>query len=129
MYTRVRGAERARLTGIAVKSAIAWPADQSKLPAARHTVRGFAWTGQGLVRSVEVSADGGRSWAAAQLAQPPKQYTWVRWTYAWAADPGDHVLLSRATDDAGRVQPLTRDPVRKDGYEWNHCAPVRCEVR
>jgi hypothetical protein len=37
--------------------------------------------------------------------------------------------MSRATDDAGRQQPLARDPARKDGYELNYCAPVRCEVR
>jgi len=129
MYTRIRDRERSRLTALAVKSVIAWPPDQSRLPAARHTIRGFAWTGDGLVRSVDVSADGGRSWASAQLDQPPKQYTWVRWTCPWSANPGDYVLISRATDDTGRVQPPARDPVRKDGYELNHCASVRCEVR
>jgi DMSO/TMAO reductase YedYZ molybdopterin-dependent catalytic subunit len=129
MYTRISGREQKRLTALAVKSAIAWPPDQSRLPAARHTVRGFAWTGDGVVRSVEVSADGGRSWAAAQLERAPAQYTWVRWSYSWTAVPGEYVLMSRATDDAGRVQPLKRDPARQDGYELNHCAPVRCEVR
>ncbi len=134
VYNRIREispGERkvTRLTGILVKSAIAWPADQSKLPAARHTIRGFAWTGEGLVRRVDVSTDGGRSWAPAQLELPPKLFTWVRWNYSWAAPPGDHVLMSRAIDDAGRQQPLVRDRARKDGYELNHCAPVRCEVR
>jgi DMSO/TMAO reductase YedYZ molybdopterin-dependent catalytic subunit len=134
VYNRIReksAGERevARLTEIGVKSAIAWPADRSKLPAARHTIRGFAWTGAGLVRSVEVSTDGGRSWAPAVLEHPPKQYTWVRWNHSWAATAGDHLVMSRATDDAGRQQPLERDPARKDGYELNHCAPVRCEVR
>jgi DMSO/TMAO reductase YedYZ molybdopterin-dependent catalytic subunit len=129
MYTRERDGERVRLTGLAVKSAIAWPPDLSKLPAARHTIRGFAWTGDGLVRSVDVSADGGRSWASAQLEHAPRQYTWARWTFSWEASPGDYILTSRARDDAGRTQPPTRDPARKDGYELNHCAPVRCEVR
>jgi DMSO/TMAO reductase YedYZ molybdopterin-dependent catalytic subunit len=129
MYTRIRDRERNRLTALAVKSAIAWPQDQSKLPAARHKIRGFAWTGDGLVWSVDVSTDGGRSWASAQVDHPPRQHTWVQWTYSWIASPGDYVLFSRATDAAGRVQPATRDPAREDGYELNHCAPVRCEVR
>jgi DMSO/TMAO reductase YedYZ molybdopterin-dependent catalytic subunit len=121
--------EVTRLTDILVKSAIAWPGDASKLPAARHTIRGFAWTGNGMVRSVVVSTDGGHSWNPAQFEAPPKAFSWVRWRSVWTAAPGDYVLMSRATDDAGRTQPLVRDPARKDGYELNYCPPVRCEVR
>jgi sulfane dehydrogenase subunit SoxC len=129
VYNRIVGASVTRLTEIQVKSAIAWPTDQLKLPAARHTIRGFAWTGAGTVRSVEISTDGGRSWAPARLDARPKPFIWVRWHYAWTAPAGDHVLLSRAVDDAGRRQPLERDRARKDGYELNYCAPVRCAVR
>ncbi|HZT29587.1 MAG TPA: molybdopterin-dependent oxidoreductase [Bryobacteraceae bacterium] len=134
VYNRVTaepGGQRkiVRLSEIQVKSAIAWPADKMKLPAGRHLVRGFAWTGGGPVRRVEVSTEGGRTWTAAQLAGIPKPLSWVAWRYSWNASPGDHVLMSRATDGAGRTQPLTRDPARKDGYELNFCLPVRCEVR
>lgn len=133
VYNRVvaaSGNERkiTRLSEIAVKSAIAWPADKVKLPAARHTVRGFAWAGAGRIRAVEVSYDGGRAWSPARLEGPSKAFTWVRWSYAWDARPGEHVLLSRATDESGRQQPLARDRARKDGYELNFCAPVRCSV-
>ena len=44
-----------RLSEIQVKSAIAWPTNDMKLPAARHTIRGFAWTGASLVSGVEIS--------------------------------------------------------------------------
>jgi len=118
-----------RLTEIQVRSAIAWPADNTRLPTGRFEIRGFAWTGTGLVRRVSFSADGGRAWAPAQLESQPKLFTWVRWKYLWSAAPGEHVLMSRAVDDAGREQPLVRDPSRKDGYELNFCAPVRCSVR
>jgi DMSO/TMAO reductase YedYZ molybdopterin-dependent catalytic subunit len=118
-----------RLTEILVKSAIAWPTDNMKLPAGRHLVRGFAWAGAGVVRGVQVSADGGRVWAPAKLESTPKPFTWVRWSQSWLAEPGDHVLTSRATDDAGREQPLKRDPARRDGYELNFCAPTPCSVR
>jgi DMSO/TMAO reductase YedYZ molybdopterin-dependent catalytic subunit len=46
-----------RLSEIQVKSAIAWPTNDMKLPAARHTIRGFAWTGASLVSGVEISTD------------------------------------------------------------------------
>jgi DMSO/TMAO reductase YedYZ molybdopterin-dependent catalytic subunit len=118
-----------RLTEIQVKSAIAWPANDMRLPAARHVIRGFAWTGAGLVRGVEISADGGNTWAPAKLESRAQAFRWVRWNYAWNATAGDHVLMSRAMDDAGRRQPIKRDPLRKDGYELSFCAPVRCVVR
>jgi DMSO/TMAO reductase YedYZ molybdopterin-dependent catalytic subunit len=118
-----------RLSEIQVKSAIAWPVDDMKLPAARHVIRGFAWTGAGLVRGVEITTDGGNSWAPAKLEFRAKAFSWVRWNYSWNAAVGDHVLMSRAVDDAGRRQPLKRDPMRKDGYELSFCAPVRCPVR
>jgi DMSO/TMAO reductase YedYZ molybdopterin-dependent catalytic subunit len=133
VYNRIvaaAGGERkvTRLSEVAVKSAIAWPADEAKLPAARHIIRGFAWTGGGRIRTVEVSHDGGRAWSPARLEGPSKPFTWVRWRYLWDAKPGEHVLLSRATDESGRQQPLARDPARKDGYELNFCAAVRCYV-
>ena len=118
-----------RLTQLQVRSAIAWPPDNQRLPVGRHSIRGFAWTGAGLVRSVRVSADGGHQWSSAQLLSTPKPYTWVRWKYLWSATSGDHVLMSRAADDAGCEQPLKRDPLRRDSYELNFCAPVRCSVR
>jgi DMSO/TMAO reductase YedYZ molybdopterin-dependent catalytic subunit len=118
-----------RLSEVLVKSAIAWPQDHTKLPAGWHVIRGFAWTGDGLVRRVELSTDAGGAWAPAEFEASPKAFTWVRWKYSWNAVPGEHVLMSRATDDAGRQQPLRRDRARKDGYELNFCLPVHCSVR
>ncbi len=118
-----------RLKQIQVRSGLAWPIDNARLPAGQHQIRGFAWTGTGLIRQVSFSSDGGRSWDSAQLDTQPKAFTWVRWTFPWVAAPGEHVLMSRARDDAGNEQPLVRDPARKDSYEQNACAPVHCIVR
>ena len=133
VYNRVikpDGGEAAitRVSEILVKSAIAWPTEKMKLPAGRHTIRGFAWTGSGVIRGVEFSADSGRAWMPARLEVRPRPFSWVRWSYSWTAAPGDHVLMSRASDNSGHMQPLNRDPARKDGYELNFCAPVRCAV-
>jgi hypothetical protein len=43
-----------------------------------------------------------------------KRLTWAKWTYAWDASAGAHVLMSRARDAAGRQQPLSREPNRLD---------------
>jgi len=118
-----------RVSEILVKSAIAWPADQMKLPAGKHLIRGFAWTGSGVINKVEFRADAGGVWSLAKLESRPKPFTWVRWSYSWTASPGDHVLMSRATDTAGHQQPLTRNHARKDEYELNYCTPIHCAVR
>lgn len=133
LYNRVEvhdGAEKVtRVSSLLVKSVMAWPTDGLKLPAARYTVRGFAWSGNGAVQALALSVDGGRNWHAANLAARGDAHSWVQWSYDWNAIPGDYTLMSRATDAAGNQQPVLRDPARKDGYEVNWCSPVHCTVR
>jgi DMSO/TMAO reductase YedYZ molybdopterin-dependent catalytic subunit len=118
-----------RVSEIQVRSVVSWPSPNVRLPVAKYFIRGFAWTGEGTIRSVAVSTDGGRKWAPAELETKPKPFTWVQWRWPWSPLSGDYTVLSRAMDDSGREQPILRDPARKDGYELNFCAPVRCEVR
>jgi sulfane dehydrogenase subunit SoxC len=76
-------------------------------------VEGRAWSGAGAIARVEFSADGGATWADADLGEVSGRHGWSAWSFAWAAEPGDHELCVRATDAAGNVQPL-------DGGEaWN----------
>ena len=130
LYSRLRkGTSPHRITVIQVKSMIAYPRNEAKLPAATYEIAGYAWTGAGRIQQVEVSTDGGKQWSPAKLESTPNQFTWLKWTYPWHAGPGEHVLMSRAGDSAGNIQPLTRDPGRLDSYELNSCASVRCVVR
>jgi sulfane dehydrogenase subunit SoxC len=71
-------------------------------------VTGLAWSGRGVITRVEVSADGGKTWAEATLQEPilPKSHT--RFRFPWVWEGGEAVLLSRARDETGYVQP-TRD--------------------
>lgn len=117
-----------RLRELQVKSAIAWPARGNTLPAGKHVVRGFAWSGSGNIRSVEISTDGGRTWSQTHPDAPQKAFGWLRWSCEWKPAPGEYKLMSRATDAAGNRQPLQRDPRRKDGYELNWCPGVPCTV-
>jgi DMSO/TMAO reductase YedYZ molybdopterin-dependent catalytic subunit len=70
------------------------------------TVEGRAWSGHAPVAAVEVSSDDGATWQQARL-DPPElgPWAWRRWSYAWEAEPGRHVLACRASDEAGNAQP------------------------
>ena len=95
------------------KSIITAPAHPVRLTAPGWwPVSGIAWTGRGKIRGVDVSTDGGRSWASAELVDPiyPKAHT--RFQYMWKWDGRPAVLMSRAVDETGYVQP-TLDVFRK----------------
>lgn len=71
-----------------------------------HLVEGRAWSGQGRIVRVEVSSDGGRSWADAELGQAAGDSSWWPWSYRWeASEEGEYELCCRATDSAGNSQP------------------------
>jgi sulfane dehydrogenase subunit SoxC len=70
-----------------------------------YEISGLAWSGLGRVRRVDISADGGKSWTEAALTGPvqPKALTRFRLPWMWNGQPA--VLMSRTTDEKGRVQP------------------------
>jgi DMSO/TMAO reductase YedYZ molybdopterin-dependent catalytic subunit len=71
-------------------------------------LEGRAWSGRGPIVRVEVSTDGGRSWADAQVGEDGGAFAWQPWRTAWDADQaGEYELCCRATDASGNVQPLT----------------------
>ena len=91
---------------MAVKSVITSPSPGLGLhEQGVYQVHGIAWSGAGSIRQVEVSADGGKSWALAQLDEHrlPLSLTRFRIGWDWRGQPA--TLLSRATDDRGNVQP------------------------
>jgi DMSO/TMAO reductase YedYZ molybdopterin-dependent catalytic subunit len=94
------------ITTIGVKSIVTSPRDDQKtLPQGLHVVRGRAWSGGGAITKVEVSLDGGQSWHTAHIEEPRERWMWVRWSHLWEAQPGQYHIMSRATDEVGRVQP------------------------
>jgi sulfane dehydrogenase subunit SoxC len=70
-----------------------------------YEITGLAWSGAGRIAKVEVSADGGRTWAEAALTEPVLSKAFTRFRMAWRWDGGPAVLMSRAIDEAGAVQP------------------------
>ena len=89
-----------------VKSLLTSPSAGLTLgPRGIYQLSGIAWSGAGRIRRVEVSADGGRSWIDAQLDAHVLPKCLTRFRAAWRWDGGPAVLLSRATDETGAVQP------------------------
>jgi DMSO/TMAO reductase YedYZ molybdopterin-dependent catalytic subunit len=73
--------------------------------AGRHMLEGRAWSGWAPVQRVEVSTDGGETWAEAELEPLESRWAWRGWRYEWDARPGDYLLCCRAEDEAGNAQP------------------------
>ena len=65
---------------------------------------GRAWSGVAPVERVEFAVDG--KWTDAVVAKPQAPHAWQSWQGVWHAKAGEHELGCRATDAAGRVQPL-----------------------
>ena len=94
-----------------VKSVITQPSGMMKLKAKGfYEISGLAWSGNGKIRRVEVSTDGGKSWAGAALQEPVMDKSLVRFRFPWLWDGTPTTLMSRAVDSSGEVQP-TMDAV------------------
>jgi sulfane dehydrogenase subunit SoxC len=88
------------------KSVITSPSGMQKMQGpGLYQISGMAWSGFGPIRRVEVSADGGKTWAQAALdgAVLPKAMTRFRMPWRWDGSPS--VLQSRAIDETGAAQP------------------------
>ena len=119
------------ITEMQVKAAIARPGLNEVIKAgANYCVGGAAWTGGGEIVKVEVSTDGGVSWESASLGKESRSHAWRLWEFDWQAPstPGRRILLARATDSRGRIQPNEHDPDR-GSYMINHCLPIEVEIR
>ena len=73
-----------------------------------YEVSGIAWSGAGAITKIEVSADGGQTWAEAALSAPVLPRALTRFRIPWKWNGGPAIVKSRATDSSGEVQP-TRD--------------------
>lgn len=112
------------------KSLIGYPGEGQTVtpnPAGQIEVLGVAWAGDDQVETVEVSTDGGNTFAEAEFFGPVGgPNAWRQFRYIWDASPGEHVLVSRATDDQGRSQPATISApeeqlrgIEDDKFPWN----------
>jgi sulfane dehydrogenase subunit SoxC len=97
------------------RSLITYPAYPVTLTRGWIEINGIAWTGSGRIARVDISTDGGATWDAAKLQEPvlPKAHTRFRHLWNWTG--GDAVIMSRAVDETGYVQPTRETLIKARG--------------
>lgn len=103
-----------------VKSWITSPLkEDGTVKAGRVQITGVAMGGMTAATGVEVSVDGGKNWQKAEFIGPDLgPYAWRQFVLSTELSAGSHELASRATNEAGDVQPEER-PENNRGYVNN----------
>jgi sulfite oxidase len=105
------------ITDMPVRSLITVPHENFHAPASQIlAVRGHAWSGHSAVARVDLSIDGGKTWSATRLHPAPGRFAWRRFEADLTPPPGAIEIIARATDLAGRMQPLDNVPWNPRGY-------------
>jgi sulfite oxidase len=118
--TAVDPKEMIPVTDLNVKSVIANPGQWAAPGVIK--VQGVAWSNTSPVAKVEISADAGRTWSLANLTGKPTKYGFRKFAYTWDAAEGQYTLMSRATNEAGKSQPIEAE-WNPNGYLYNAAQP------
>jgi sulfane dehydrogenase subunit SoxC len=125
-YTELmpRGKARQFMFAQGAKSAILKPSfGMTMKGSGLYEISGLAWSGAGRISKVEVSADGGRTWALAALNEPVLSKALTRFRMPWRWDGQPSTLMSRATDESGGTQPTRANWIAQyapgQGYHFN----------
>ncbi len=108
-----------------IKSALALPMP-AELPSGTQRIHGYAHSADAPITRVEWRSDSGNTWNESTLQQQPR-YSWTRFEFIWEAQPGEHTIMTRATDAAGNTQP-DDIPFNKKGYLFNQPVPHSVRV-
>ena len=102
-----------------VKSVITWPSTGHVLSSlGTWEIRGIAWSGHGRIETVEVSVDGGETWNEAELQGTVLPICHTRFSFLWEWDGAETVIMSRATDETGVVQPTRQQLLDARGANY-----------
>ena len=84
-------------------------------------IRGIAHSPDGPITRVELSTNLGRTWRDASV-RDHWQYSWAWFSFQWRPEPGNYIIMTRATDAAGNTQP---DEIHfnEKGYLFNQPLP------
>src|SRR3989442_5535314 len=105
VYDRADGNPPTPVRTIRVRSVIVSPRDREAVRQGQAMVPGKAWSGDGVVVSVQIRVDGEEPSQGATLSPPISPYAWRAWEFAWdGSNPGQHVLPSYATAAKGNPQ-------------------------
>ncbi len=74
-----------------------------------YEIEGFAWSGNGTIKSVDITTDGGATWRPAMVEGPVMDRCLTRFRYTWDWKGGPAKIASRAVDSTNYVQPHITD--------------------
>jgi sulfane dehydrogenase subunit SoxC len=80
-------------------------------------IEGLAWSGQGTIKGVDITFDGGNNWVEAKLKGLVLPKSWTRFSYITKWDGKPLLLASRAIDDMNNVQPTIDEETSVIGVE------------
>jgi sulfane dehydrogenase subunit SoxC len=108
------------------RSIITFPSYPQQVERGWIEIRGIAWSGRGKIDSVEVSTNNGKSWQAAVLAAPVLSKAHTVFRYLWQWNGEETVIMSRATDETGYLQPSLQQLATARGKDMGgyHLNPV-----
>jgi len=100
------------------KSVITNPSPQAPIKHGKGftVLSGLAWSGNGKVKRVDVSLDGGRNWWPARLDGPVLDKALTRFYYEFDWNGQPLLLQSRVQDETGYVQPSKAELRKVRGY-------------
>jgi DMSO/TMAO reductase YedYZ molybdopterin-dependent catalytic subunit len=113
-----------------VKSLITYPRSGAILNQGKKLrFRGNAWAGELAVSKVEFSIDFGSSWRTCDLHNPLNRLAWQRFSGSVTLpEKGYYELWVRATDTAGKSQPMVLPGWNPKGYLNNACHRIALKV-
>jgi sulfane dehydrogenase subunit SoxC len=99
------------------KSIITRPSGGMEMRKGYVQITGLAWSGAGRVSKVDVSTDGGKTWKEAVIQGPVHSKAHTRFTFDWAWNGQEAMLMSRCTDETGDVQPSIAELTEHWGFK------------
>ncbi len=126
-YTEVVGEGKIRQFSFVMdaRSIITFPAYPYHVEKGWIEIKGIAWSGRGKIVRVDISTNGGKSWEKSELQDPVLDKAHTRFRFLWQWDGTETVILSRAVDETGYVQPTLKIlKEARGGYMGYHYNPV-----
>jgi DMSO/TMAO reductase YedYZ molybdopterin-dependent catalytic subunit len=128
-FTSQETAVNTPITEMVVNSLITSPANDAKVKAGSSvTIGGIAWDGGYGINAVEVSDNGGKSWAAATLGEDLGRYAFRTFSFSFTPKAkGKQTVMARATNKIGQGQ-TTELIANPAGYHNNVVHGITLDV-
>jgi DMSO/TMAO reductase YedYZ molybdopterin-dependent catalytic subunit len=128
--TKVPDADMEIIESMPVKSLITFPKSGIQHSLGKTlAVRGHAWAGDLVVKSMYLSIDFGATWQKASLNAAPNRLAWQRFTTEVSFPQiGYYEIWARAVDTTGKSQPVVLPGWNPKGYLNNSCHRIAVQV-